>query len=154
MDFGPDGVYFYSKRIDFKPGEDYVPIYRTNMHIYQVANYVDGVASSLAVLSAYKFIRQLFYMQQASGNFSLTSTCMWASLLGLQSIYLFTAYRQHANLIEVIELHRDMKQVRMRTITSGLSYNLIALMSNVNKSTEHHFNIGQVRFSENDDPEQ
>ena len=55
---GPDGVYFYSKRIEFKPGSDYVPIYRTNMQIYTVANYVDGVASTLALTGMYKIAKQ------------------------------------------------------------------------------------------------
>jgi hypothetical protein len=54
-EISPSGQYFYSKRLDFSPGQDYLMIYKTNSEIYQTANYVDVCSSSLAILSSYKF---------------------------------------------------------------------------------------------------
>ena len=58
-------------------------------------------------------------------------------------------------LVESIELHKDLEQIRLKTILSGFSYNMFAMMRTkgaLTPSTEYVFPIAESRFSEKDEP--
>ena len=58
-------------------------------------------------------------------------------------------------MVETIELHKDLDQIKLRTILSGVSYNIFAMIRKIGSKappTEYNFKIADARFSEKDEP--
>ena len=77
-----DGKYFYNKPLDFL-GRDYLTLYSTNKKIYQTANYLDLMSSSLALLSFEKLGWQTYSLALQNGSFSPFSSGIWALVFGI-----------------------------------------------------------------------
>ena len=148
----PGGKYCFSKTLNF--GErDVVTIYQSNKEIYNTANYVDLMSSTLATLSTFKVGSNLYALTMATGAFSVASSAFWGGLLFFQIRYLKFAYLQQVYLIEKMQLHKDLDKVRVHTMFHNYNYNIFAnirtrFRSNT-PSTVYEFPISECRFAEN-----
>ena len=115
----PDGKYFYSKKLEFGD-RDYISVYQTKTGMYKTANYVDGLSSGIAIMSAAKLgIKAFTLMTTGAACFTPmfgVSSGFWALLCATQYQYLKHAYLQQVYLIDRIELKNDLENIRIKTI--------------------------------------
>jgi len=86
-------------------------IYKTNSAVYQTAEAVDMLCSSLIVFAGYKVVRNTYIMATQAGVMASYApfTAFWAFMGFVQYHYLAGAYLQQVYLVDEIELLDNMQ---------------------------------------------
>ena len=129
------GAYFYDgNKLKFTKSEDNenqaagMCIYKTNSAVYQTAEYVDMLCSSLIMFCGYKVVKNSYLMATQTGLMMSYApfTFTWALIGFIQYHYLAGAYLQQVYLIDQIDLLEDLQRVRIRTVFFNMKKNLFA----------------------------
>ena len=120
-------------------------------------NYLDGISSAFLILAAEKLGYQGYVLATVGTSGLHYTSVLWGLLLLIQRSYLQTAYINQVFLIEKIEICSDLEHVRVHTVLSKMSYNIIAYARTVlgwgNKPQPTYvFPISECSFSDKDDP--
>ena len=91
-------------------------------------NYLDGISSVFLLVAAEKLSYQAYVLATIGTSGINYTSALWGIILLIQRSYLQTAYMNQVFLIERIEICEDLEHIRVHTVLSTMSYNIISYL--------------------------